>query len=85
MTMIKRVARAIRDERDRQDGDDGAVAYAAIAAMREPTKRMLAAARFLGEPSYRAVWQAMIDGVLKEKPRRSRSIRFASRQQVRKL
>jgi hypothetical protein len=35
------VAQAIREELDRQDWDDGAV----IAAMREPPKRMLAAAR----------------------------------------
>jgi hypothetical protein len=72
MTMIERVARAIK-QREHQDGNYHDLARAAIAAMREPTEEMRNEGRNMaddvqsdigGRSIEYHVWQAMIDAAL---------------------
>ena len=73
--MVERVARALREcdcDPMHNDEDYANMAYAAIAAMREPTEAMIAksldgkAGDYLGvgPKVVTAVWQAMIDAAL---------------------
>jgi len=68
MTMIEKVAIAIRDSFNSNDIDCGPIAKAAIEAMREPSDAMIA--DFDRSPTLRKAavdsYQAMIDAALKE-------------------
>jgi hypothetical protein len=69
MTMIERVARAIAEAQgDEPDGDKDfeREARAAIAAMREPTDRMLAAANWSRDGAGHGGYEAMIDAAKKQ-------------------
>lgn len=72
--MIERVAMAILGAMDLTDGLDAisadTYARAAIEAMREPDETMLWAHELpdIGPDEIRALWQAMIDAALKDKP-----------------
>ena len=70
--MIKRVTKAIMDKTlefktkgDWLSYED--LAYAAIAAIREPTEEMILAAFPYTDPRIKEIWQAMIDAALEGK------------------
>ncbi len=69
MTMIEKVARAIRDASDKTgmeyDICEIQLARAAIEAMREPTDEMIHKVP-IGYCTAREVWECMIDAALKE-------------------
>jgi hypothetical protein len=62
-SMVERVARAIDDAMEQDLPDLNAMARAAIAAMREPTRGMRAAVTSLG--SFNENYQAMLHEALK--------------------
>jgi hypothetical protein len=69
-TMVKRVAQALQEEIGAAPFDETAalaLARAAIAAMREPTKVMLDAAFLAGSGGMADCWRNMVNAALEEK------------------